>query len=160
ITEMTRGDATTAAAARDRVYLHGWALWAAVTAQTAQFSQGQPLRVFETWLAPDDLLNADGSALTPAVAAPRGRAPLQPLAQFTRPRFVAEPSERDEPMAEAEVVGGRALGFVKFDPTAAAHMQRQELLHTAALDALLQGGAQQIPAFPSSAVVVKPLFLI
>ena len=54
----------------------------------------------------------------------------------------------------------RVMGFVKFDPTAADHIVRQQLLRTEALDALLEGGAQQIPPFPASALVIKPLYQI
>ncbi len=52
------------------------------------------------------------------------------------------------------------MGFVKFDPTAAAHIATQQLLSRAALGTLLEAGAQQVPAFPATAVVVKPVFQV
>src|SRR3954471_13091099 len=38
-----------AAFATAKIQSHGWGLWAALTAETAQRIDGQTLRVFETW---------------------------------------------------------------------------------------------------------------
>ena len=51
ITTFNRSnDPAAAATAFEKIHLHGWGLWAAVTAETAQRYGGQKLRVFETWL--------------------------------------------------------------------------------------------------------------
>ena len=158
ITEMTRGVVQTSGpSAAERIELHGWGLWTALTAETAQVYEGQRLRVFETWLTPDDLVNA--ANVTSVIARslrPRGRAPLQALSQFkNRTAGVGV-----QALAAGDNLIDRVVGFVKFDPTAADHILKQGLLNTSALDALLQGGAQQIPAFPATALVVKPVFQI
>jgi hypothetical protein len=54
----------------------------------------------------------------------------------------------------------RVIGFVKIDPTAAAHIARQGLLSTRSLDRLLRGGAQQVPPFPPTALTVKAVFQV
>ncbi len=144
-----------AAPAVANIHVHGWGLWTALTAETKQVVDGQPLRVFETWLATDELA-ADPA--TPLVTRPRHRAPLRTLKKMSiaseRPADpIADPADDPEPV-------NRVLGFVKFDPTAAAHIARQQLLRAAALDALLDGGAQSIPPFPATALVVKPVFQV
>ncbi len=156
VTAMTR--ATPAAAlATAKIHRHGWGLWTALTAETSQRADGQPLRVFETWLTPDELA-ADFASLNAPVARARRRAALKPLSQLRarvqeQERLVPDPTDDADPI-------NRVMGFVKFDPTAAAHITKQRLFSTAALDALLDGGAQQIPAFPATALVAKPVFQV
>lgn len=156
LTAMSR-ETPAAASAAAKIQLHGWGLWTALTAETAQRIDGQSLRVFETWLSADDLAPDPGSpaALSPARA--RRRTGLRPLNQFrVRPEehdAVSDPADDPNPI-------NRVMGFVKFDPTAAEHIARQRLLSTGALDALLDGGAQQIPVFPTTTIVAKPVFQI
>jgi hypothetical protein len=158
ISEMTRGIATASGpSAADKISLHGWGLWAAVTTETPQFYEGQRLRVFETWLTPDDLVGAPSVGGIGALARfPRRRAPLRALNQLNN-RLGERGVSAD---AAGENQFDRVAGFVKFDSTAAEHIVRQRLFDTAALDALLLGGAQQIPVFPATSLVVKPVFQI
>ena len=148
ITALSRGSAIDAApAAFEKIHLHAWGLWTALTTETNQSLGGQKLRVFETWLTPDDLTGA------PAV---RERAPLRQLAQL---RVQAE---EFEPPAEppGDTSTARVLGFTKFNPAAAEHISKQDLLHLSTLDTLLQGGAQQVTPFPAETLVVKPVFQV
>ncbi len=162
ITEMARGTTTeTRDAAAAKIFLHGWGLWTAVTADTAQFSDGQRLLVFETWLTPDDL--AGQSVLAPRadlrVRNPRSagrRSSLKIIDAFERPELDDDPGER--PASKTHI--DRIVGFTKFDPTAANHIATQRLLDRDTLDALLTGGAQQVTPFPATAIVVKPVFQI
>ena len=48
-------DAAMAAEASRKIALHGWGIWTSLTAETNQVYQGQKIRVFETWLTPEDL---------------------------------------------------------------------------------------------------------
>ncbi len=155
ITAMTRG--TPAAAwATEKIHLHGWGLWTALTAETGQGLDGQPLRVFETWLSTDELAPAAVSLATRPGARSRRRAALAPLNQL---RVRGEERDAIETPDDPNPIN-RVMGFVKFDPTAAEHIAQQRLFSLTALDALLDGGAQQIPAFPASALVAKPVFQI
>lgn len=149
ISTMTRGEPAAAAAAFERIHLHGWGLWTALTAETAQKYDGQTLRVFETWLTPDNLQNSAPSGPTLPLAAPLRRISPRQLSLL----------RLNEDNAGAGTID-RLLGFVKFDPTAADHIARQQLLHTSALNSLLEGGATQIPPFPATALAIKPLFQI
>jgi len=147
ISTMSRGPVADAAAATEKIQLHGWGLWTALTAETNQLVGGQRLRVFETWLTPDDLTSA-----SPA----RERAALRQVVQL---RTRAEEIERPELLADDQP-SARVLGFTKFDPTAAGHVASQELLNLTSLNTLLQGGAQGIPPFPAASLAVKPLFQV
>lgn len=139
------------------IYRHGWGLWTALTSLTSQRYEGQSLRVYETWLSIDDLVAAtDGSTdaapaahATPAVA----RAPHR-LGLLR----VAEPAEVDDTGAASAF--SQIIGTIKFDPTAATHIVQQQLLSTAALDTLRAAGAPQIPPFPSTATIAKPIYRI
>src|SRR3954470_7927962 len=165
ITEMNRAESpTTAADAFEAIHRHGWGLWTALTAETAQSIDGQRLRVFEPWLTPDEIdAPATQAMVTAAVSdrptAPR-RAPLRLLNLVPNRAEVRDTIDAIEPETPAPAVSDRVLGFVKFDPTAAAHIAQQQLLHLDALNALLDGGAQQVPAFPATSLAVKPQFQI
>ena len=135
------------------IHLHGWGLWTALTAETTQVYAGQALRVFETWRTPDELASV---GLTPSAARVRARTPLGKLAQLG---LLEETTDGRAALDEGSTIG-RVMGFVKFDPTAAAHITSQQLLSRAALSTLLDAGAQQVPAFPATALVVKPVFQV
>ena len=85
------------------------------------------------------------------VSGPRPRSVLRQFNQF---QHGSEARERPSAPDGAETV----FGYVKFDPTATDHIMRQQLLSTAALNQLMQGGAQQITPFPSSALSLKSAF--
>ncbi len=153
ITDMIRGEPLPAAvSAAERLHAHGWGLWTALTLETGQVYEGQRLRVFETWLTPEDLTTASGlRSVADANEIPRRRAPLRSFAQL---------NAAGAGSFSAEAVTPRVVGFVKFDPVAADHILRQDLLSRATLDTLLRRGAPQIPAFPAAALVVKPVFQV
>lgn len=157
IVEMSRGTtAEVVDAAAAKIHLHGWGLWTALTANSSQFSAGQRLRVFETWLTADELTNATAVSNIAWRPSPRRRARLAPLDELRR--AAEAPASVPPPAAESQI--DRVMGFTKYDPTAANHIVRQDLLKLSTLDTLLQAGAQQIPPFPASALVVKPVFQI
>ena len=155
ITEMTRGDPMTAAAAFENIHVHGWGLWTALTAETAQSYGGQTLRVFETWLTPDDLAGPPPEDGRSAAGSQPRRAALR---RFDGVEMQRERGSIDLRAAASGSMVDRVMGFVKFDPTAADHIVRQQLLRKDALDALLDGGAVQVPPFPGSALAIKPVF--
>ena len=153
ITALNRGQPADAAAAFERIHLHGWGLWTALTAETNQSYAGQPLRVFETWLTVQELASIPRDPIAAAGTLRAERAALR--------RFEALDLAESRGAVESPTSGSateRVMGFVKFDPTGAEHITRQQLLRKEALDALLDGGAAQIPPFPASALAIKPMF--
>jgi len=138
------------AGAADQIALHGWGLWAALTSETNQRYEGQSLRIFETWLTPQDLLaHLDAADSAELSLMPRRRSPLAQLEQLRR-----------RPAAAAALSNDRIAGYIKYDPASADHILHQGLLRLSTLQALLGGGAQQITPFPAAALVVKPIFQI
>ncbi len=161
VTEATRGvTAETRAGATAKIHLHGWGLWTALTADSSQFSDGQRLKIFETWLTPDDLTGSPAPVLRSIPAKfsrdhPSRRSPLKSVRQFERPT-----EDEADPASTADTQIDRIAGFTKFDPTAAEHIATQRLLERATLETLLLGGAQQVTPFPVTALAVKPVFQI
>jgi hypothetical protein len=155
ITAMTRERAGMSAAAAN-IQLHGWGLWAAVTSATEQIYEGQPLRVFETWQTPQELAALSVAPATASAATSRPRGPLRTM----RSLRVDAATDGEPALAEELNPIDRVMGFVKFDPTSAAHITSQRLLSRVALDTLLEGGAAQVPPFPATTLVVKPVFQV
>ena len=157
VSDLSNGSASEAAPqAFENIVLHGWGLWTALTRETGQVYAGQRLRVFETWLTPEELAAPAETIGAPALpVAPRRRAMLRTLDQFDHEENIRRPAV---PAGAAET--DRVIGFIKYDPTAATHILQQKLLSLAALDQLLQGGARQIPAFPPTALSLKPVFQV
>ena len=143
-----------AAAAFTSLNLHGWGLWAALTMQTSQIDNRMPLRVFETWYTPQEADQIPAGSGPAALALlPRHRSALRSFVQFSHG---VEPKE-----AAAATDGNETVfGYVKFDPTAAAHLVKQNLLSADTLKQLMQGGAQQIPVFPNTSLTLKSAFNI
>jgi hypothetical protein len=149
-----------APAAFTNVHTHGWGLWTALTLPTGQFDAGENLRVFETWYTPQELAEQPGSTninLVPAALQPtaRKRSAMQSFVQF---EHGLDPRDRAL-MAQANGTE-TVFGYVKFDPTAADHVVKQQLFSTTALNQLLMGGDQNIPVFPSTALTLKSAFQI
>jgi hypothetical protein len=151
-----------AATSLTNIYTHGWGLWTALTLQTSQVDNGDRLRVFETWYTPQEIAEQPGGSLPAAPPIPLAsmrhqRAPLQSFVQF---EHGLEPGDRGL-MAPAMGQGQETVfGYVKFDPTAADHVQKEQLFSVAALNQLLMGGAQQISAFPATALTLKSAFQV
>jgi len=148
-------DPTVSNAADQKIYLHGWGLWASLTAETDQVDNGQKLRVFETWLTPQDITAASEKAAKPNLLQLKrsSRPALEEFHQF---------KHRKDPHLKANGTRGTetVLGFVKYDPTAADHIMKQGLLKQSVLDQLLSYGSDQIPVFPVTALSLKPVFQV
>jgi hypothetical protein len=155
--DLSNGSASDAAPqAFENIATHGWGLWTAVTRETGQVYAGQRLRVFETWYTPEELVAAaDANPAIVRPAMPQRRARLRTLGQFDHERAASSPA-----LPATGAVDDQVIGFIKFDPTAADHIRRQELLSRGALSQLLQGGARQIPVFPPTALALKTVFQV
>jgi hypothetical protein len=139
------------------LHLHGWGLWAALTMPTSQIDNGERLRVFETWYTPQEMdqipIGSSPAALT-SLTRQRGR--MGTFAQFEH----GVPSRGARASADVTAGSETVFGYVKFDPTAAAHVVRENLLSAATLNQLMQAGAQQIPVFPKTALTLKSAFQV
>jgi len=123
---------------------HAWGIWTALTLNSGETYQGQPLRVFETWETPDDIMTASSQAL---MNKPRVPNVLTPFHQLNHAGLL-------KTMQGKETV----LGFVKYDPIAAAHIRANNLFSIAALNKMLAANETSIPAFPAPSLSLKPVF--
>jgi len=127
---------------------HAWGVWVALNADSGQSLDGQSLRVFETWVTPDDLLGSTNPSLL-AVSRRNPRA-LVELRQFSRRRG----DIRTLDLAPGEAA---ATGFVKLDPTGARWITTNKLLSAENLRSLSSVGS--VPAFPSTSISLKARFV-
>jgi len=154
--EMGNGSPGDAATAFENIHLHGWGIWTALTMETAQVDARQRLRVFETWFTPQELSGGQNTPLPAALlGTARPRSALMHFNQFQHGSNIQEGS------GSAATEGSETVfGYVKFDPTATDHIVNENLLSIAALNQLMQGGAQQVPPFPPTALSLKSAFQV
>ena len=110
-----------APAAFTNLNVHGWGLWTALTMQTAQVDDGERLRVFETWYSPQEVDQIPAQSKVGAL--PLLRRQRSVLRNFVQFEHGLEPTER--PSMPANTGNETVFGYVKFDPTAAAHVVAQ-----------------------------------
>ena len=89
------------------------------------------------------------------MAPARRRLPLSSFVQFEHGL-----SLRDRELLAQQQGSETVFGYVKFDPSAAAHVAAQGLLSSAVLAQLISGGEQQVPVFPAKALTLKSAFQI
>jgi hypothetical protein len=144
-----------------KIHLHGWGIWTALTLETDQVFDGQKLRTFETWPTPQDILAgpSEPNSAAKMLSTPRRRSAFQPFHQFGHVKGTKD--TRDIQRAAKMINPDQTItGFVKYDPSATAHIIQQGLLSVKSLDALLKGGANAIPSFPVTAFALKPVFQV
>src|SRR5260370_40145783 len=114
------------------INLHGWGIWTALTLLSGEKFNGQELRVFETWLSPEDMVSSHLTGVRDLLKLERTpRLPTVPR-QFHRGKL------RTTPAGTGSV--NQVLVTVKYDPTAVEHIPTNKLLQTSALAALLSPG--------------------
>ncbi|MBS1903710.1 MAG: hypothetical protein JSS75_08415 [Bacteroidetes bacterium] len=142
-------------------YLHSWGIWTALNANSGQKYNGEDLRVFETWLTPDDMaaaINAKQQKAPIALeAVPRNRGTLKDPNQSLHARHMHKLKLGQE---IPQPVQNRILGFVKYDPTAAQFTIDNTLLDSTTLQSMINAGKTDIPDFPNTAITTKPVFNI
>jgi len=143
------------------ISLHGWGIWTALTINSGEQLNGQALRVFETWLTPDDIAYAIKAKKENRLMAlnemPRSRGRLKIPTQTLH----AEKNAKQKLMQLIQSPdSARILGFVKYDPTAAEFTINNSLYLSSTLIAMLKSKKTSIPDFPDSSIVLKPVFEI
>ena len=105
--------------------------------------------------AAEDIIPKAVEPVTPAAdttVAAEDATPATESATAAAPETVIEAKET--PIEKENTI----TGFVKYDPTAVAHITQNNLFSAAKLDELLQSGAKKIPDFPVTAIALKPSF--
>ncbi|KGL63796.1 hypothetical protein [Polaribacter sp. Hel1_85] len=133
------------------IITHGWDLWDALTTFTDQENNGQKLRRFETWYTPADIITALRSKTA------NKSYKLEDLNR-SHTGHLKIPHQNSHGLS---VKTADVLGFVKCDPTAANHIFNKELYYFEVLKSMIQPGKiANIPAFPASSVLIKPVFQV
>jgi hypothetical protein len=130
---------------------HAWGLWTALTLDSGQSFEAQPLRIFDTWFTVTDLTHD-------AVIGRRDRRDPHPLDELAR----LASARRAKRLRSVAVVGdgeSEIIGDVKFSPDAARHIGENELMSIARLDSLLSvDRLSDVPEFPTTSVVAKAIY--
>ncbi|NES23791.1 MAG: hypothetical protein F6K41_33955 [Symploca sp. SIO3E6] len=134
---------------QDAISKHAWGLWTALTQETDQKYNGQPLRVFETWLTPQETLALEQEQ-EQELKKPRMPRPLEEFRQFGK--------------QTAHVKDEDVVGFVKYDPSTVKHVLKYDLLSNDSLQKMLDNQEKKgiypakIPHFPKTSMAIKPVF--
>lgn len=134
------------------IITHGWDIWDALNAPTGQENNGQPLRRFETWYTPQDIITALQSKASDS------NFKLEDVDRSHTGHL--EPPHQHQ-HANMDVTSADVLGFVKCDPSSANHIYDHELYYFEVLKSMIKPGEiTNIPAFPASSVLIKPVFQV
>jgi hypothetical protein len=145
-----------------RISKHAWGVWTALTMPAGQ-KQDTSLLVFETWPSPADLIHQMGQVNLMLLKGPAQRSLLEKPDQFSH-GF----SARGELLRKNLIKGAininpdddNVLVTVKYNPTAAQHIDSLKLLSKNSLSAMQAKGESSIPEFPNSAISLKPVYKV
>ena len=128
------------------IITHGWDIWHALTKYTTQKNNHQALRTFETWYTPGDIKTALKS---------NGTFKLEDIDR-SHTGHLKIPHQN---LHGLEIQGSNVVGFVKCDPSSANHILKNKLYYFETLqNMIIPGKVANIPAFPASSVLIKPVF--
>lgn len=143
---------------------HSWGIWAGLT-QHVGVINGVPVRAFETWATPSNMIyqsqsNIRGQLLFKANQKNIRLLDLDRPAQFKNNKKVIEKSKHRTKL-EAENDGDiNILVGVGYNPPAANHAIANKLFLKSTLDQYLANGYSEIPNFPNNAITIKPVYKI
>jgi hypothetical protein len=146
-------------------YRHSWAIWAGLTQFTGSVN-GTPVRAFQTWATPSNMIYRTQSGL--GASATAGET-LLAKAQLLRPGGSFELARPEQfrnikPLLKAAqtVPDGDTNIFVAvaYNPAAAEHAINNKLFLQSTLNGYLREGYTDIPVFPSSSITVKPVYKV
>ena len=130
---------------------HGWGIWSALTEITSEVHDNKPLRRFETWYTPQDIITAYGinnqNAAAELIHVKRGKGNLTNFNQFNH--------GQNNPVTSDPGI----VGFVKYNPSAAEYLYKNKLFYKSVLESYKKEGAlAAIPEFPLGGISLKPVF--
>lgn len=133
----------------EAMYRHGWGIWAGLT-QQAGTVDGQPVRAFQTWATPSNMIYRMKNETAP----PQRHLDLEPARQFRNKAHLAS-------QAQAAGDGDTHIAVsVAYNPPAANHAITNRLFLQSTLDQFLKEGYEEIPNFPANAITIKPVYKV
>lgn len=164
---------------RQAIDLHGWGLWASLTAPSGQTEFGiQNVPVYLTWLSPQEIAKLPPGTTPNALklAHVQRALTLGLPTQFLRSKSLIDKLNKEAKLEKDAAKHRKLLGAasstpmsvrdtdvtetVGYDPSAAAFAQQNNLFSLAALRAIYKAGNASIPAFPDTAVTIKPVYKV
>ena len=145
----------------DKIAAHAWGIWTGLNMPAHQKYEGQELRVFETWLTPEDIqglitAEMDGKSLAmEQVKTHRGtmHTPHQFLHKARMKGLMQGMGVNVDSIDQSNIIG-----FVKYDPSATSFTVKHKLLDSMVLQKMWDDGVKEIPEFPNTAITLKPSF--
>lgn len=134
----------------EKIYLHSWGIWTGLTTLTKQQIPGDaiPLRVYETWLTPEEMIDAIKN--NPGQYKPMKRSNR---ANLNRPHQLTHFSP------EQQTINDSIHESVSYNPTAAKFaIDNKIFMATTLYDYAKKQNRKEIPFFPSDAITIKPVF--
>ena len=135
-----------------QILAHAWGIWAGLTHTVGQID-GAPVRAFETWSTPNNMIFRIQSGLTAQAAGnPQRRLELMRPRQKTNQAAVTTQAAGD----------GDTNIFVSvaYNPPAAQHAISNGLFLESTLKAYLANGYTEIPDFPNNSITIKPVYKV
>jgi hypothetical protein len=146
----------------EKIHQHAWGIWAGLTSQVAMVD-GMPVRAFETWSTPNDMLyKMETGAALKAESKPQQDLQLD-LAlphQFRNMKALKGNLENVFKQQASGVGDTGILVAVAYNPPAADHAVSNKLFFKSTLDNYLKMGYTDIPNFPSNAITIKPVYKV
>lgn len=131
------------------INIHGWGIWTALNMPSGE----QDLRVFETWLTPDNIMAARLTRVENLAKLER----TLPIPTVPH-QFHHGKARRLAALPNLPSVN-QPLVTVQYDPNAANHIKDNKLFQVATLNALLTEGKTDVPAFLPPSVALKPTYI-
>ncbi|WP_215226168.1 hypothetical protein [Echinicola shivajiensis] len=129
----------------EKIYLHGWGIWAGLTAKTDQKIPGDPrnLLVFETWLTPEEMIDSIKN---------------EPIKRSNRANLKV-PNQFTHFAAMQKTVNDSIFESVSYSPGASSYaIENKIFMATTLYNMAKNEGRTEIPFFPTDAITIKPVF--
>lgn len=146
---------------------HGWGIWTALSAPTAQRLGPDTLRVYETWLTKAEVDSAQQAAPKANFRATLLQRP-KPVHRLNRPRqLFRDPDFRRQLAIKARMLSAHAMvsdsaqdvfESVSYDPVAAAFIVQHKLFWASSLQSKLDSSRSDIPPLPRESIAIKPVY--
>jgi len=135
---------------QDSIYMHGWGIWTGLTSLTNQKIPGDknPLRVFETWLTPEEMIDEIKEKSTDYKSGIRSN-----RANLKKPHQLTHFS------STIETVNDSIHESVAYSPAASKFaIDNKIFMATTLYDYAKKKNRKEIPFFPNNAITIKPVF--
>ena len=150
----------------DAIHRHGWEIFAGLT-HPVGVVDGTPVRAFETWATPRNMIFRMGQngvlkfAVESTAGGKQSGLDLEIPRQFSAIKAARKPKILSAQEVAASPVGDTNIFVaVSYNPPAAQHAIANKLFLRSTLDALLREGYAELPDFPANSITLKPVYKV